>query len=66
VNSDDPAYFGGYVLSNYLDAARALDLSRPQLAQLARNSISASFLGEAEKRGWLQRLEAAAASSEAA
>jgi adenosine deaminase len=61
VNSDDPAYFGGYVLSNYLNAARALDISRPQLAQLARNSVTASFLGEAQKRGWLQRIEAAAA-----
>jgi adenosine deaminase len=60
VNSDDPAYFGGYVLSNYLNAARALDLSRSQLAQLARNSVTASFLGEGEKRGWLQRIEAAA------
>jgi adenosine deaminase len=61
VNSDDPAYFGGYVLSNYLNAAQALDLSRAQLAELARNSITASFLGETEKRGWLQRIEAAAA-----
>jgi adenosine deaminase len=61
VNSDDPAYFGGYVLSNYLNAARALDLSRPQLVQLARNSVIASFLGEGEKGGWLQRIDALAA-----
>jgi len=44
VNSDDPAYFGGYVADNYLAVARALGLSRDQLAQLARNSFTGSFL----------------------
>ncbi|MGI9586123.1 MAG: adenosine deaminase, partial [Acidimicrobiia bacterium] len=47
INSDDPAYFGGYILDNYLAAAEALDLSRAELVQLARNSIEASFLPEA-------------------
>jgi adenosine deaminase len=53
VNSDDPAYFGGYVGRNYHDAARALSLSREQLAQLARNSIEASFLSKEERAKWL-------------
>ena len=44
VNSDDPAYFGGYVGDNYLAIAEALDLSRGQIVQLALNSIEASFL----------------------
>lgn len=44
VNSDDPAYFGGYVGDNYLAIASALDLSRDDLVQLARNSVTASFL----------------------
>ncbi|MCH7669251.1 MAG: adenosine deaminase [Acidobacteria bacterium] len=49
VNSDDPSYFGGYVLDNYLAIAKALDLDRDDLALLARNSIEATFLDQAEK-----------------
>ena len=49
VNSDDPAYFGGYLLDNYLAIQRALGLSHADLAQLARNSIAASLLPEARK-----------------
>ena len=49
VNSDDPAYFGGYVGDNYLAIAEALDLSRDQIVQLALNSIEASFLPEDRK-----------------
>jgi adenine deaminase len=52
VNSDDPAYFGGYVLENYLAVQQALGLTRSDLTQLARNSIEASFLPAAEKRRW--------------
>ncbi len=44
VNSDDPAYFGGYINENYIAVAEALNLSRKELAQLARNSIEASLL----------------------
>ncbi|MBI4345236.1 MAG: adenosine deaminase [Elusimicrobia bacterium] len=50
VNSDDPAYFGGYVLDNFRAARAALDLQPAELAQLARNSIEASFLPDADKR----------------
>ncbi len=49
VNSDDPAYFGGYVGENYLRVAEALDLSAEHVRILAANSIRASFLDDAEK-----------------
>jgi adenosine deaminase len=52
VNSDDPAYFGGYLLENYLAVQEALALTREQLALLARNSIEASFLEPDAKRRW--------------
>jgi adenosine deaminase len=61
VNSDDPAYFGGYVGANYLAIARGLNLGRVDLAQLARNSIEASFLGADAKRTWLEKIDALAA-----
>ncbi len=57
VNSDDPAYFGGYVADNYLAVAQALQLDRDDLVALARNSITASFLQEAEKRTLLDDLD---------
>ncbi len=57
VNSDDPAYFGGYVLENYLALQRAFSLSRTELAQLARNSIEACFLDAGDKRQWMQRID---------
>jgi len=60
INSDDPAYFGGYVLDNYLAAAAGLDLSREELVQLARNSIEASFLPDAEKVVLLAELDSVA------
>ncbi|MGH8199325.1 MAG: adenosine deaminase [Steroidobacteraceae bacterium] len=60
VNSDDPAYFGGYLLENYLAVERALGLTRQQLATLARNSIEGSFLDAAAKRRWLAAIDAPA------
>jgi adenine deaminase len=57
VNSDDPAYFGGYVLENYLAVQRALGLSNADLALLARNSFEASFLPPAEKTRWLTAID---------
>ncbi len=44
VNSDDPAYYGGYIGDNYRAVAMARNLSRADLAQLARNSLTGSFL----------------------
>jgi adenosine deaminase len=56
VNSDDPAYFGGYVADNFAASAAALDLSREQLLQLAKNSFLASFLPDDRKRAYLDEL----------
>ncbi len=61
VNSDDPAYFGGYLLDNFVAAAEALELGAPDFAALARNSIEGSFLDEPAKQAHLARLERAAA-----
>jgi adenosine deaminase len=59
VNSDDPAYFGGYVLENYRAAQAALDLTRDDLRRLARNAIEASFLDEPARRALIADLDAA-------
>jgi adenosine deaminase len=56
VNSDDPAYFGGYVVENYLAVQQALDLSNSDIEQLACNSIEASLLSPSAKRAWLQTI----------
>ena len=48
VNSDDPAYFGGYIGENWIATTQALGLSRDELATLARNSFTGSFLAPAE------------------
>jgi adenosine deaminase len=56
VNSDDPAYFGGYVADNFEASAEAMELSREQLLVLARNSFVASFLPEPQKRRHLDEL----------
>ena len=50
INSDDPAYFGGYVGDNYTAVARELGLTRDEVVALARNSFKASFLPEARKQ----------------
>ncbi len=64
VNSDDPAYFGGYVNENYAAVQDALGLSRPDLAALARNSVEASFLEPAAKRALVAEVDAAAAAKD--
>ena len=48
VNSDDPAYFGGYLNANFIAVADALDLSRTELVTLAKNSFTGSFLPAAD------------------
>ncbi|HTO78213.1 MAG TPA: adenosine deaminase [Methylocystis sp.] len=57
VNSDDPAYFGGYINENYRAVQQALELSNDALAELARNSFDAAFLADEEKRGFAQRVD---------
>ncbi|NVO14174.1 MAG: adenosine deaminase [Rhodoplanes sp.] len=59
VNSDDPAYFGGYVNDNFSAVVRALDLSAPEIVALARNSFSAAMMPEAERARALARFDAA-------
>tara|TARA_R110002050_G_scaffold30469_6_gene78039 strand:- start:9575 stop:10714 length:1140 start_codon:yes stop_codon:yes gene_type:complete len=57
INSDDPAYFGGYVNENYLASAEALNLSKADLCQLAKNSVVASLLSELEKEHHINTIE---------
>jgi adenosine deaminase len=61
VNSDDPAYFGGYVAANFDAIANGLRLSRADIRKLAANSIEASFLPAADKARWMERIAAFAA-----
>jgi adenosine deaminase len=61
VNSDDPAYFGGYVADNFTASASALDLSREDLLRLARNSFAASFLDDEQRRAYLDEVDRFAA-----
>ena len=58
LNSDDPAYFGGYVNENYRQLAQAVELTREQVTLLARNSFEGSFLGEADKAARIAEVEA--------
>jgi adenine deaminase len=58
VNSDDPAYFGGYVNDNYLAAFDALPLDAGHARTLARNSFEAAFLAPEQKRAFLAEVDA--------
>ena len=57
INSDDPAYFGGYMTENFIAVADALNMSKAQALQLAQNSFAASFLPAAEKARWVNELQ---------
>lgn len=57
INSDDPAYFGGYLNANYRAVAGATGLSREALAEVARNSFTGSFLDEAAIAGHLAEID---------
>lgn len=56
VNSDDPAYFGGYVTQNYLACIEALDLSLEDVKQLVRNSFEYSFLSDEMKEKFIAQV----------
>ena len=58
VNSDDPAYFGGYVDDVYRELTSALGLSTEEVATLARNSVRAAFVGDARRRELEAKVEA--------
>ena len=57
INSDDPAYFGGYLLDNYLQTFAALHLNAQHAWRLAANSIEASFAPELDKHRWMHELK---------
>ncbi len=57
VNSDDPAYFGGYVNDNYLAVAEALDLTKEDIYKLAKNSFLASNISEEEKENYVKLVD---------
>lgn len=61
VNSDDPAYFGGYVTENFLAVQQALDLSKDEIARLAGNGFRAAFLDDGAKQRHLADLARAMA-----
>lgn len=61
INSDDPAYFGGYLGENWRQTAAAVGLNRSDLIQLAKNSFTGSFLSPSEIEGHVRRIEAYAA-----
>ena len=61
VNSDDPAYFGGYIGENYRATAAALELTAGELVALADNAVRAAFLPDDAKAALLARIRSAAA-----
>ena len=61
VNSDDPAYFGGYVGDNFRDVTRALDLSADEVVTLAKNSFLSSFIDDEAKRAFVAEVDRAVA-----
>ena len=63
VNSDDPAYFGGYVGENFSQTAQALMLNAGDLTRLARNSFQAAFLPQDQKQKYLHEITSVAGQS---
>ncbi|HMA07418.1 MAG TPA: adenosine deaminase, partial [Ramlibacter sp.] len=61
INSDDPAYFGGYLNDNFVQTFAATGLASAQAYQLAKNSFEASFIAEKQKRGYVDLLDATVA-----
>ncbi len=57
VNSDDPAYFGGYLNDNFVQTVQALRLSKADVIQLARNSFEASFLCDEHRQALMEKLQ---------
>ncbi|WP_246293832.1 adenosine deaminase [Desulfobacter latus] len=57
VNSDDPAYFGGYVVENYIALQNAFQLTRDDIAQLAVNSFNAAFISQDKKDIFIEQIK---------
>lgn len=64
INSDDPAYFGGYMNENYHALVEAINLDKEDVVAVTRHAFQASFLPEEQKLGYIKRLEAYAQSFE--
>ena len=56
VNSDDPAYFGGYLNENLIEIQTALKLSMDDIKTLIINSFKSSLLSEKEKNEWISKI----------
>ena len=56
INSDDPAYFGGYINDNLIESQIALDLSMQEIKTLIINSFKSSFLKEEKKQEWIRKI----------
>ena len=56
VNSDDPAYFGGYLNKNLIETQTALNLSKDEIKTLLVNSFKSSFLNEGQKKEWISKI----------
>ena len=56
VNSDDPAYFGGYINKNLIECQAALNLSMKEVKTLIINSFKSSFLDDQKKKKWIEQL----------
>jgi adenosine deaminase len=57
INSDDPAYFGGYINENFIAVQEAFNLTKAEVLDLARNSFEAAFLADDERRDILRELD---------
>ena len=62
INSDDPAYFGGYLNENFTQTFAATGLTAQHAYTLARSSFNASFINQSAKRGYIDKLDACFAS----
>ncbi len=56
LNSDDPAYFGGYLNQNFIEIQEALNLSYDQVKTLIINSFKSSFLNDTKKKEWISKI----------
>ena len=57
INSDDPAYFGGYLNQNLIEIQQALNLSESEIKKLIINSFKSSFLTEIQKKDWINKIK---------
>ena len=56
INSDDPAYFGGYLNQNLIETQSALNLTMSEVKTLITNSFKSSFLDDNKKKEWISKI----------